>query len=128
MAKRLNILFACFTGCVVAALFGLLLMLLFVTPIFAMLSAGAFPTIACRIAGIDDKKQLLKIAVYGAVGWILMFMLQPSISQPLTLRLQRIVEMPLVGYDWHIPASVVSTILALVGAWFAPLNSKTAGQ
>ena len=122
MSKRTNHLLACFAGCVVGSLFGLLIMLKLDAPILAMLSAGVFPAIWCRMSGITDKKQLGKIAAYAAVGWILTYMLKPSVAGFAASHTRQILTLPLLGYGWHIPASVVSTLLALVGAYFVPVH------
>ena len=118
---RLNRLLSCLAGCLVATLVGLLAMLKFDAPVFALLSAAVFPTFAVWIAGLIDRKQLAKIAAYAAVGWALTFMLQPISGQSSTSRARRVAESPLVGHEWHVPASCVSTLLALIGTGFAPV-------
>jgi hypothetical protein len=122
MAQRLYNLFACLIGCVVGSLLGLLLMLKSDAPFLAMLCARAFPAATCWMAGISDTKQLCKIASYAAIGWLLTVLLEPAIAQSPAQRLRHIVALPLVGYDWHLLASIVSTLLALVGAWFATIH------
>lgn len=124
MSSRLNNLLACFAGCVVAALVGLLGLLKFDAPILAMLSAGVVPAIACWLAGMTDKQQLAKIAVYAALGWMLPFMLQPVVAQSAASHAQRIMSLPLLGHEWHILASFLSTLLALIGVYFAPVNTE----
>ncbi|MBN1587912.1 MAG: hypothetical protein JW888_00190, partial [Pirellulales bacterium] len=84
--------------------------------------------VGCWMSGITDKKQLAKIAAYAAVGWALTFVLQPSIAQSASSHARRILALPLVGYDWHIVASLVSTLLALIGAYFVPINSDPENQ
>ena len=124
MANRLNNLIVCFTGCLVAGLFGLLMLIKFEAPLFAMIAAGLFPAVACRISGVKNKKQLAKIAAYGLIGWTLASMLQPVICQSSISRAARIVNLPLFGHEWHIFASFVSTLLALVGAYFVSTDDK----
>ncbi len=122
MGERINTMLACLAGCVVATLVGLLVLLKFDAPILAMFSAGLFPAVACWLAGITDKKQIAKIAGYAAFGWMLTFMLQPTVSQSAESHVRRILTLPLLGLDWHIPSSLVSTLLALIGVFFMPEN------
>ncbi len=130
MATRINNLFACLAGCFIAAILGLLLLLKLESPALAMLTAGIVPAIACWLSGITDKRQLVKIAIYGGTGWVLTFMLQPAIAQSAASHTQRIATLPLFGNDWHIPASIVSTLLALIGVYFVPdkLNPMSLNQ
>lgn len=125
MADRINLIVACLAGSVIATLVGLLALLKLDAPILAMLSAGLFPAIACWKTGIADNRQVAKIAGYAAMGWLLTFMLQPITAQSSASHVRRILTSPLLGQDWHIPASVVSTLLALVGAYFAPLMTES---
>ena len=125
---RVNTMFACFAGCVIAALIGLLALLKFDMPILAMISAGLLPAIACWLAGMTNKKQLAKIAGYAAIGWMLTFMLQPAIAQTTASHVRRIMTMPLLGHDWHIPASFTSTLLALIGVYFATARVEPVKQ
>jgi len=99
-------------------------MLTFDAPMLAALAGGLLPTVTCWLAGLRDKKQLSKIASYAAVGWILTFALQPAMAQSAASHAQRIAALPLVGREWHIPASVASTLLALIGAAFSPLPNQ----
>lgn len=128
MLARLHHLIACFAGCVIASLFGLLLMLKFDAPILGMLCAALFPALACRLSGVCDRKQLVKIAFYAGGGWMLMFMLQPVVSQSAASHAERIVALPLMGNDWHIPTSIVSTLLALVGVCFIPAQAMQSNR
>jgi hypothetical protein len=124
MAQRINTMLACIAGCIIAALTGLLVLLKFDAPILAMLSAGLFPAIACWLTGTVGIKQVGKIAGYAAMGWLPAFMLQPAIAQSSASHVRRILTLPLLGHDWHIPASLVSTLLALIGVYFAPMRAE----
>jgi hypothetical protein len=106
----------------VAAFFGLWAMLEFDAPILALLSAATFPVFAGWVAGLHDRKQLAKIAVYAALGWALTFMLQPVTVQYPSSRASRIAESPLVRCEWQIPASAVSSLLVMVGVGFVPAS------
>ena len=125
MANRINILITCLAGCIVAALFGLLMVFKFRAPFLAMVSAAVFPAVACWISGISNRKQLAKIAAYGAIGWMLASMLRPIVGQTPVLRAARIADLPLLGFEWLLFASFVSTLLALVGAYFAPTGDSS---
>ena len=96
----------------------------FEATVLAMFSAGIFPAMACYLAGVRDTKQLFKIGGYAAIGWILTFSLQPAISHAEDSYLRRMMHAPMLGYDWHIPASCVSAVLALVGVVFLPAQVK----
>ena len=124
MTGRPGNLIACFAGCLIGSLVGLIIMLKFDAPFLAAISAAIFPTLACRWAGITNRKQLVKIAVYSGVAWILTFMLQPVVARSEAQRIQRILELPLLGNDWHVPAAAVSTLMALVGVYFIPVGHQ----
>lgn len=128
MKRRFRLLAVCFVGCAIGSLAGLWLMLTFDAPMLAALAAGLLPTVTCWLAGLRDQKQLAKIALYAAVGWMLTFALQPAVAQSAASHAQRIAALPLVGLEWHIPASVVSTLLALIGVAFSPLPTSTSTQ
>jgi hypothetical protein len=130
MAYRLRLLTACFAGCVAGSLVGLWLMIKFDAPIFALIAAGFLPSATCWLTGLRDLKQLAKISLYSTVGWALTFALQPAVAQSAASHAQRIAGSPLVGREWHIPASVVSTLLALIGVAFSPpqLSPKTSNR
>ena len=115
---RLNTLLFCFTGCVIAALLGLILLLKFDNELLAILSAAVFPTDGCYLSGIKGHRQLGKIALYAGIGWTLGYALQPAVAQTSASHIQRILKLPLLGYDWHVHGSVVSTLLSMVGAYF----------
>ena len=128
MSNRLNNMAACLAGCILAALFGLLTLLKFDAPFVALISAGAFPAFACWMSGIKNNKQLCKVGVYGTIGWMLAYMLQPVISQSSVSRAARIAELPLLGHEWHIFASFVSTLLALTATCFIPVGDTVRGN
>lgn len=128
MRQRFRLLCTCFTGCVAGSLAGLWLMLAFDAPMLAALAAGLLPPTASWFAGLRDAKQLAKIALYGFVGWVLTFALQPAVAQSAASHAQRIAGLPLVGREWHIPASVVSTLLAMIGVAFSPLPDSTSNH
>ncbi|MEL6109742.1 MAG: hypothetical protein AAFU85_27340 [Planctomycetota bacterium] len=122
MNRRLRLVGFCVIGCGISSLAGLCLMLAFDLPLFAALLAAVAPGVACWFsAELRDPSQLVKIGVYALIGWALTFALQPVISQDAASKAARIVELPLVGFEWHLVASVVSTLLAIVGAVFAPI-------
>jgi hypothetical protein len=102
-----------------------LALLKFDAPVLAMISAGLFPAIACWKTGMIENRQVAKIAGYAAIGWMLTFMLQPVAAQTSASHLRRILTLPLLGHEWHVPASAVSTLLALVGVCFAPLTNES---
>lgn len=124
LAKRLNILMICLAGCIVAGLFGLWALIKLNNEWLAFFSATTFPVIGCWYAGLHDRKQLAKIAMYAALGWFLAAMLRPvTVEAPRfreISRARRIMNGPLAGQEWQIPASVVSSLLAMVGAAFVP--------
>ena len=124
MAERINNLFACLAGCVVGALLGLLCLIRFDEPVLALLSAGTAPAIACWLGGISDKNQIAKIFVFASIGWLLTYMFQPVVAQSASTHAERVASMPMLGYEWHGLASLVSTLLALVGAYFAPADDE----
>lgn len=125
MLDRIKIMLACLVGSVIAALVGLVMLLTFNAFVLPMLSAALFPAIACWKTGKIEFNQIAKIAGYAALGWLLGSMLQPMIVESPAQHSQRILAMPLVGRDWHIPASALSTLLALVGVSFAPLQTES---
>ena len=120
LKKRLNMMLACFLGCVVAALLCLLIAIKLDSPFLALVVAGMLPAGACFCAGLRDRKMVAKIVIYATVGWALTFMLAPQIGQSPDSRTRRIADVPLVGKEWYIPSSLVSTLLAMVGATFIP--------
>ena len=128
MNRRFRLLGSCFTGCIIASLVGLWLMLAFDAPVFAALAAAVIPCVACWLAGIRDPKQLAKICVYAFIGWTLTFALQPAVAQSAASHAQRIAGLPLVGREWHIPATIVSTLLALIGTAFCPIPGSTSNE
>ena len=110
MNRRFRLLGSCFTGCIIASL------------------AGLIPCAACWLAGIRDPKQLAKISAYAFIGWALTFALQPAVAQSAASHAQRIAGLPLVGREWHIPATVVSTLLALIGTTFCPVSNSESNE
>ena len=128
MKRRFRLLGSCFTGCAIASLAGLWLMLAFDAPMLAALAAAIVPCAACWLAGLRDPKQLAKISVYAFIGWALTFGLQPAVAQSAASHAARISGLPLVGREWHIPATIVSTLLALIGTAFAPLANSTSNE
>ncbi len=128
MNRRFRFLGSCFTGCITASLAGLWLMLAFDAPTLAALAAGLIPCAACRLAGIRDPKQLAKISAYAFIGWALTFALQPAVAQSAASHAQRIAGLPLVGREWHIPATAVSTLLALIGTAFCPIPNSASNE
>lgn len=128
MKRRFRLLGACFVGCAVGSLAGLWLMITFDAPMLAAFAAGLLPLAACWLAGLHDSKQLAKIAAYAFVGWMLTFDLQPAVTQSAASHAQRIAGLPLVGREWHVPASIVSTLLALIGVAFCPLPDARSNQ
>jgi len=127
LSNRLNSMASCLAGCIVAGLIGLLALLKFDAPFVALISAGVFPPFACWMSGIKNIKQLCKVGVYGTFGWMLASMLLPVVSQSSDSRAARIAELPLLGHEWHIFASFVSTLLALTGTCFIPVSDTTRG-
>lgn len=65
MLARLNHLIARFAGCVIASLFGLLLMLKLDAPILGMLCAASFPVLACRCMFCPRSSNEIKSLVFG---------------------------------------------------------------
>ena len=128
MNRRFQLLGSCFAGCIIASLAGLWLMLAFDAPMFAALAAGTIPCAACWLAGIRDPKQLAKISAYAFIGWSLTFALQPAVAQSAASHAQRIAGLPLVGREWHIPATVISTLLALIGTAFCPIPNSASSE
>ena len=125
MSKRFNTMAACFCGCVIGSCLGLMLLLQFDTALFAMLCAGVCPLIACWISGIRDKAQLAKVGVYAAGGWILTYWLEPGVAQSAASYFRRVLALPWVGHDWHVIASMVSTLLAMAGVYFMPVGIES---
>ena len=128
MNRRFQLLGSCFAGCIIASLAGLWLMLAFDAPMLAALAAGTIPCAACWLAGIRDPKQLAKISAYAFIGWSLTFALQPAVVQSAASHAQRIAGLPLVGREWHIPATVISTLLALIGTAFCPIPNSASSE
>ena len=128
MNRRFQLLGSCFAGCIIASLAGLWLMLAFDAPMLAALAAGTIPCAACWLAGIRDPKQLAKISAYAFIGWSLTFALQPAVAQSAASHAQRIAGLPLVGREWHIPATVISTLLALIGTAFCPIPNSASNE
>ena len=120
IVNRSNRLIACFVGCIIASLLGLVLVFVLDSPWFAFLTAAVIPTLACWRSGISSSAQLIKISAYSGTGWMLTFMLQPGFAQSAASHARRIAELPLAGNEWHLPACFVSTLLALIGVYFAP--------
>jgi hypothetical protein len=106
-------------------LVGLILRIQFDVAFFELVSATCFPSLACRIAGITDKKQLAKIAVYAGIGWMITYFLGPAVTQSAASHAQRIAASPLIGNEWHIATSLASALLALVGVYFIPTTTTT---
>ena len=138
MAARTNNLIACFSGCVIASLIGLNFMIRFDVGFFGLVSATLIPALACRIAGITDKTQLAKIAVYAVIGWMIPYSLKNPysiirwhswhdirldplktnlVSSPPTL-IPLLIELVVV---YVIP----TTTLALVAVYFIPTRTNT---
>ncbi len=64
----------------------------------------------------------MTIAAYAAIGDALTFTLQPVAVHSPASHAQRIVNLPLLGQEWHIPASFDSTLLTLIRVGFLPAD------
>lgn len=125
MTIRLHKLIWCFLGCAIGSLIGLILLMTFRIPFLAVVTAGLFPVIACRYSGVNGGRQLAKIGIYSGLGWFLTFSLQPAVAMSSDQRVRRIATQSLLGNEWHLPASAVSTLMALVGVSFVPSEYMT---
>jgi len=130
-AARTNNLIACFSGCVIASLVDLNYRIRFDVGFFGLVSVTFIPALACRIAGITDKTQLAKIAVYAIIGWMIPY----SLTRP---------DWIIRRHSWHdirldpLPPTLISllielvvvyviptTTLALVAVYFIPTRTNT---
>ena len=118
---------ACFVGCILGSLLGLLLMAKFDSPWLAMLAAGVCPAFAGRWYGLSNLQQLGKVVTFGAIGWMLGFMLtRPAIAESADSHTRRIMSLPLVGYDEHFYGTLVATLLVMIGVHFASKEKRAA--
>ena len=116
--ERRHLLVACLLGCTVAALIGVLMAVKFNSAVPAIVSATLIPPAACYAAGVRALRPLAKVALYSSIGWGITYSLKPQISQSASSHNARIAQAPLVGTEWYIACSCVSSSLALVGAAF----------
>jgi hypothetical protein len=117
-----RLVFACLAGCLMASLLGLLLAFACGSPLPAIAAATVLPVASCYFAGLRSSPLLAKIAAYAAVGWCATFVLAPSVDG--VVNWERSANSPLVGYEWYIPCSVVSSLLAVVGVAFIRCEDK----
>ena len=115
MARRKPyVVLACFLGCVLGGLIGHGIQAREYNVWIAFVAATILPTSFCIIAGLRDRHQILKLAVYAGVGWALTFILRPRVAG---------INVPPAPPYWFVYCSVVSLLLALVAVSFMPKES-----
>ena len=109
MTQRSHLIGVCLLGCIIAALFGLVVAVRFDAAIPAFVSAALLPSAACYFAGVRDLRILARIALYAAIGWSITFPLDPQVAQVAGHYYSRVARAPLVGYEWYIACSCAAS-------------------
>lgn len=113
MLRLLVVLLSTSAGCGLAAAIGYWGAIVFdaITP--AVVAMAVLPAAGAWLAGVREPNQLLKIAAYGVVVWLLCFMLEPAVSGRV------LPGTPKVHAWWVAIAFVPSSLLTVIGAGFA---------
>ena len=125
MAFRFLTLTYCLAGCAIANLAGLIIAMKFGHYWFHFAAVLVFPPLFCLRAGVVDPNQLIKIGCYSLVGLVLgCSLLTPGVAMRRESVPAYIALLPYAGFGPQIGASYISSLLAVVGAFFAPISRK----
>jgi len=113
------VLSATAAGCLLAFVSGVWLSAYFNSDVPAILAATMLPTFGAMVGGVRNRRQLLKVAMFALIGWLLGYTLQPAISGRHNADIPSIIE------NWVATAFVPSSLLALIGASFAVRSART---
>lgn len=111
--RLLLVLFVTSLGCLLAFAVGCPLAERFASPVPALLAASLLPAVGACVGGIRNRGQLLKIAGFAALGYLVGYALKPAIAGADAELIAKI-RAQAIAFSFA-PAS----LLAIIGAGFA---------
>ena len=126
MKRRTLTLVYCLAGCAIANLAGLIIAMQFGHKWIHFVTVLVVPPLFCLRAGIVAPKQLIKIGCYSLLG---LFLGRVLFSPAVAMRRDSIpayrASLPYAGFGPQMLACYLSSLLALVGAFFAPISRQS---